>query len=157
MTWLYNRQPIEELPSEAFGFVYLIEHLPSKRRYIGRKNKTSVKTKKMTKADLAAQKLTCPRCRKTKMKVSSESDWRTYFGSNQTLKELVKQEPTAHFRRTILELAHGPKHLTYLEMKHIFAHNALEDPRYFNDNIQGSIFQRDLVPHKHGAEAEAGV
>lgn len=156
MNWIFEEKPLDQLPEWAFGFVYMIEHLPSGRRYIGRKNHYSVRTRKMNPVETAAHKEVCPRCRKHQVTTRTESDWRRYFSSNDALKALVKSDKPANFRRTILEVAHSAKYLTYAEIKHIMQHNALEDPRYFNENIQGIIFQHELTPHADGG-LSAGV
>ncbi len=37
MTWLYNNQPVETLPEDCVGFVYLITNTTNDRKYIGKK------------------------------------------------------------------------------------------------------------------------
>ena len=48
MTWLYQDTPIETLPEECVGFVYLITNNLTGRKYIGKKlakfSKTTYKT-----------------------------------------------------------------------------------------------------------------
>ena len=50
MTWLYQDTPVETLPEECVGFVYLITNNLSGRKYIGKKlakfSKTTYKTVK---------------------------------------------------------------------------------------------------------------
>lgn len=51
MTWLFQNTPVEELPEDCIGFVYLITNHISGRKYIGKKlakfSKTTVKTVKL--------------------------------------------------------------------------------------------------------------
>jgi hypothetical protein len=35
MTWLYNNQPVETLPEDCVGFVYMIINITNDRKYIG--------------------------------------------------------------------------------------------------------------------------
>ena len=48
MTWLYQNTPVETLPEDCIGFVYLITNNLSGRKYIGKKlakfSKTTYKT-----------------------------------------------------------------------------------------------------------------
>jgi len=37
MSWTYKGDPIEQLPSDVEGFVYLITNLKSNKKYIGKK------------------------------------------------------------------------------------------------------------------------
>ena len=81
----------------------------------------------------------------THKRVSKESDWLTYYGSNQPLKELVKQWPEDHFERTILKLAPNKKLLTYYETQYQFMYRVLEKPdEFFNTNILGKFFPKDF-------------
>ena len=133
---------ISEVPEGAFGFVYEVSHLPSNKRYVGRKQLISVTTKALGKKELA--ELTDKRASKKK-KVQKESDWKTYYGSHSTIKELIKEGKQEEFERTIIEFAFSPKHLTYLETKYLFSLGVLENGDvYFNDNILGKFFRKDI-------------
>ena len=48
MTWLYQGDPIEFLPKDCIGFVYLITNNKTNKKYIGKKlakfSKTTQKT-----------------------------------------------------------------------------------------------------------------
>ena len=40
ITWTYESQPIEnisDMPVNTYGFIYEVEHIPSGRRYLGKK------------------------------------------------------------------------------------------------------------------------
>jgi hypothetical protein len=51
------------------------------------------------------------------------------------------------FKREIIKLCTNKKELTYWETKLQFAYGVLEKPdEYYNDNILGKFFTRDLVP-----------
>ncbi|MEY4332609.1 MAG: Cellulophaga phage phi4:1 [Bacteroidota bacterium] len=133
---------IDETPEGAFGFVYEVLHLPSGKRYVGRKQLISVTTKALGKKELA--ELTDKRASKKK-KVQKESDWKTYYGSHSEIKQFIKEGKQEEFERTILQFAFSPKHLTYLETKYLFSLDVLENPNvYFNDNILGKFFRKDI-------------
>ena len=133
---------ISEVPEGAFGFVYEVVHLPSGKRYVGRKQLISVTTKSLGKRELA--ELTDKRASKKK-KVQKESDWKTYYGSHSEIKQLIKDGKQEEFQREILQFAFTPKHLTYLETKSLFSLDVLENPNiYFNDNILGKFFRKDI-------------
>ena len=143
--WKYNElviSDINEIPDEAFGFVYEVVHLPSNKRYIGRKQLISTTTKALGKKELA--QLTDKRASKKK-KVKKESDWKTYYGSHSEIKQLIQEGRQEEFERNILEFAFSPKHLTYLETKYLFSLGVLEnESQYFNDNILGKFFRKDI-------------
>lgn len=133
---------INEIPEGAFGFVYEVLHIPTQKRYVGRKQLISVTTKALGKKELA--ELTDKRASKKK-KVQKESDWKTYYGSHSEIKQLIKEGKQEEFQREILEFAFAPKHLTYLETKYLFSLGVLEKGDvYFNDNILGKFFRKDI-------------
>jgi hypothetical protein len=143
--WKYQNgviSDINEIPYGAFGFVYEVTHIPSGKKYIGRKQLISVTTKALGKKELA--EITDKRASKKK-KVQKESDWKTYYGSHSEIKQLIKEGKKEEFERTIIEFAFAPKHLTYLETKYLFSLGVLENGDvYFNDNILGKFFRKDI-------------
>ena len=147
--WKYDKgeiSDISEIPYGAFGFVYEVLHKPSGKKYIGRKQLISVTTKALGKKELA--EITDKRASKKK-KVQKESDWKTYYGSHSEIKQLIKEGKKEEFERTIIEFAFAPKHLTYLETKYLFSLGVLENGDvYFNDNILGKFFRKDLPTYE---------
>lgn len=145
--WKYKEgtiSDISDVPNGAFGFVYEVVHIPSQKRYVGRKQLISVTTKSLGKKELA--ELTDKRASKKK-KVQKESDWKTYYGSHSEIKQFIKDGKQNEFERRIIEFAFSPKHLTYLETKYLFSLEVLEhSDLYFNDNILGKFFRKD-IPH----------
>jgi hypothetical protein len=143
--WKYQNgaiSDISEIPYGAFGFVYEVKHIPSGKKYIGRKQLISITTKALGKKELA--EITDKRASKKK-KVQKESDWKTYYGSHSEIKQLIKEGKKEEFERTIIEFAFAPKHLTYLETKYLFSLGVLENGDvYFNDNILGKFFRKDI-------------
>jgi hypothetical protein len=147
--WKYQNgviSDINEIPYGAFGFVYEVLHKPSGKKYIGRKQLISVTTKALGKKELA--EITDKRASKKK-KVQKESDWKTYYGSHSEIKQLIKEGKQEEFKRKILEFAFAPKHLTYLETKYLFSLGVLENGDvYFNDNILGKFFRKDIPKYE---------
>ena len=144
--WLYEGKEvtsIEELPQNAFGFIYITTHIPSNRAYIGKKSLYHNIKRKLTKKELAEQ---TGRGRKsTTQVVQKESDWKTYFGSAKPVLELLKEGKQNEFKREILKVVDNKKLLTYYECKYLFMMGVLEHPElYFNDNILGKFFSRDF-------------
>jgi len=129
MTWLfYGSEYIDD--GLSFGFVYEIENTITGRKYIGRKYFTQ----------------TCYRQVKGKRKKGrKESDWKTYFGSNETLKEDVEILGEDKFKRTILHLCKSKSHCSYMETKEIFARDALLSDEYYNQWVTCKITSKHLA------------
>ncbi len=148
-TWTYKGKVITELtdiPENTFGFIYEITHLPTGRKYLGKKQLMSIQTKALGKKELAL--LTDGRASKKK-KVIKESDWKNYYGSQSEIKQLVKEGKKEDFKREILEFVPTKKLLTYYETKYLFLHNVLEPgSNYINDNILGKFYSKDLATIK---------
>ena len=151
MNWLYKGEEmssIEDFPTSTFGFTYRIIHIPSGKAYIGKKVLQFTRKAKLTKKDLALYEGAKGRKPSFK-KVVKESDWKTYYGSNKYLSELLKNEPKENFKREILTLAPSKKLLTYEETKALFVYQVLEKPEeFFNDNILGKFFTKDFEPQE---------
>ena len=108
--WLYNGNEItsiEELPQDAFGFIYITTHTPSGLAYIGKKSLYHNIKRKLTKKELAEQ--TGPGRKPTTKVVSKESDWKTYFGSAKPILEIIKDGRVDEFRRDILQIVNNKK------------------------------------------------
>ena len=81
----------------------------------------------------------------THKRISKESDWKTYYGSNKHLKEVMGKEPIENFERNIIKLASNKKLLTYYETQYQFVYQVLEHPeKFYNDNILGKFFTKDF-------------
>ena len=126
--------------NEYIGYIYVTMHMPTGRKYIGKKNFFHTTNKKLGKKELAEIPVTRGK-RPTKKQVVKESDWKTYYGSATEVKSLPKDE----MNRYVLKLCKNKKELTYWETKMLFQYNVLEDDRYINDNILGKFFRKDLM------------
>ena len=121
--WLYKQNEIDELPEDCEAFVYLITNLSNNKKYIGKK--------------LAKFKTTKPplKGKKNKRRGYKESDWRTYWGSNDYLKEDVVTLGENKFTREILYFCASRGIASYLEAKEQFDREVLLTDDYYNGII----------------------
>lgn len=144
--WLYQNKQIQELtdmPENTFGFIYEVTHIPSGKKYIGRKQLISITRKLLGKKELALQ--TDKRLSKKKT-ITKETDWKTYHGSHPEIKQLIKGNKQLEFTREILMFVPTKKQLTYYENKFLFIKGVIEpDSNYMNDNIEGRYFKKDFA------------
>jgi|TARA_R110001592_G_scaffold9764_1_gene51605 hypothetical protein len=145
--WIYKNQEVTEMsdfPDNTYGFVYVITHLPTGKKYIGKKILFFTRKVKLGKKDLRAFEGVVGRRPSYKLAIK-ESDWRTYFGSNKEMQELIKSEPNENWEREILVACSTKKLLTYFESKYLFVYQTLEKPdEFWNDNILGKFFTKDF-------------
>ena len=73
---MYQTQPIDDLPEDCIGFVYLITNIDTGRMYIGKKLAKFSKTIQRT------VKLKNGTKKKKKIRTKIDSDWRDYYGSS---------------------------------------------------------------------------
>ena len=134
--WLYKDKEInsiEDMPADTFGFVYLVTHTPSGKKYLGKKQLIANRTLPPLKGQ------------KKKRKIQKESDWKTYYGSQTEVKQLVKEsKDMLEFVREIIIFTSTKKQLTYFETKLQFVNEVLENDEYLNSNILGKFFRKDL-------------
>lgn len=128
--WLYQGKEIDDsVIDEYVGFVYIITNQLTQRKYIGKKLFKFQKTKKV---------------KGRKRKIKSESDWKTYYGSNKILLEDIKQFGKQHFSREILHLCKSKGTANYLELKQQILHKALESDQYYNDQIHVRVHRSHI-------------
>ena len=117
---------------DFFGYVYRITNIQNGRQYIGRKY---FYQKRKPKGG--------------KRRITSESDWKRYYGSSDELKRDIKEYGKDNFRREIISLHETLGKVNYEETKQLFLHNvlmeALDDgtPMYYNSNILGRYMRKD--------------
>ena len=132
----------EEFPKGVYGYVYQTTHIPTGKKYVGKKSLIYNVKKKLGKKELALHE---GKGRPPKFKVvQKESDWKTYYGSHKFIKEEIKKGNQSDFKRVILQCAYSKKELTYLENKILFTLAVLENEDYLNDNIEGRYFKKDF-------------
>ena len=144
--WLYNGNEItsiEELPQDAFGFIYITTHISSGVSYIGKKSLYHNIKHKLTKKQLTEQ---TGRGRKPLTEtIQKESDWKSYYGSAKPILSLLKEGKHDDFTREIIQFVSNKKLLTYYECKYLFKYGVLENPsEYFNDSILGKFYTSDF-------------
>ena len=131
--WIYKGNPFtSDDIGDYYGFVYRITNTINGKSYIGRKYFVQKRKPKGG-----------------KRRVTSESDWKRYFGSSDELKQDIKRIGRNFFRREILSLHTTLGKVNYEETKQLFLHNvlmeALDDgtPKYYNSNILGRYMRKD--------------
>ena len=131
--WIYEGRPFTSNDiGDYYGFVYRITNTTTQKSYIGRKYFVQKRKPKGG-----------------KRKVTSESDWKRYFGSSEELKQDIKRIGRSSFRREIISLHKTLGKVNYEETKQLFLHNvlmeALDDgtPKYYNSNILGRYMRKD--------------
>ena len=118
--------------NDFFGFVYRITNIQSGKQYIGRKY---------------FQQKRKPRG--GKRRVTSESDWKKYYGSSDELSADRKLLGNATFKREIISLHATPGKVNFEETRQLFLNNVLTEsltdgtPAYYNNNILGRYYKKD--------------
>jgi hypothetical protein len=145
--WKYKEQIIENIEDfgqeTPFGFIYIVTHVPTGKKYLGKKSLFHTLNKKLGKKELAQQPVTRGRAKTTKQ-IVKESDWKTYYGSEDFIKTLIKENKQNEFTREIIQLVYNKKLLTYFECKYQFTYGVLENPEWINSNILGKFFTKDF-------------
>ena len=131
--WMYEGKPFtSDDIGDYYGFVYRITNTTSSKSYIGRKYFVQKRKPKGG-----------------KRKVTSESDWKRYYGSSDELKRDIKTLGRDYFKREILSLHTTLGKVNYEETKQLFLHNVLMEsldngePAYYNSNILGRYMRKD--------------
>jgi hypothetical protein len=147
LKWLHNNKWIESIkdfPENTFGFIYITTHIPTGKSYLGKKSLYHTTNQKLGKKELAEQPIARGRKPTTKQ-VIKESDWKTYYGSEEFIKQKIKEGKQEEFTREIIHLVNNKKLLTYFECKYQFQLGVLESNKYLNTNILGKFFAKDFV------------
>jgi hypothetical protein len=144
MTWLYNNQPVETLPEDCVGFVYMITNITNDRKYIGKKlAKFSRTTQRTVKLKNGTKK-------KKKIRTKIDSDWRDYYGSSPELTRDVEQLGKDNFTREILYYCKSKAECSYIEAREQFTRRVLESKDWYNGHIQvrvhGSHILNKITP-----------
>ena len=131
--WMYEGKPFtSDDIGDYYGFVYRITNTNNRKSYIGRKYFVQKRKPKGG-----------------KRKVTSESDWKRYYGSSDELKRDIKTLGRDYFKREILSLHTTLGKVNYEETKQLFLHNVLMEsldngePAYYNSNILGRYMRKD--------------
>ena len=129
MTWFYEGSPVESLPDDCVGFVYLITNKANSRMYIGKKlskfSRTSYKTVTLKNGTK----------KKKKIKKKIDSDWLDYYGSSDELNKDVETFGADNFHREILFYCKSKAECSYIEAREQFSRKVLESDDYYNGQI----------------------
>jgi len=129
MTWLFENAQIEALPEDCVGFVYLITNLVTGRKYIGKK------LAKFSKTTYKVVKLKNGNKKRKKIRSKIDSDWLTYYGSNDELNQDIQTLGQENFKREILYYCSSKAQCSYIEAREQFRHQVLESDAYYNGQI----------------------
>ena len=131
--WIYEGRPFtSDDIGDYYGFVYRITNTTTQKSYIGRKYFVQKRKPKGA-----------------KRRVTSESDWKKYYGSSDDLKQDIRRDGKDSFRREIISLHTTLGKVNYEETRQLFLNNvlteALDDgtPKYYNSNILGRYMRKD--------------
>jgi hypothetical protein len=131
--WLYNGTEIGEDEIEGYAaFVYRITNLENGKQYLGKKIFQSVRRQKV-------------KGKTRRKKVTKESDWKSYYGSNKLLQEDIEKLGPDRFRREILKLCKTRGTANYWEAWYQMNEKVLERPDdFYNDWIMCKIHRSHI-------------
>ena len=131
--WTYKGSTFTSADIDGqFGFVYRITNLQTGKQYIGRKYFWQ-KRKPRTGG----------------RRVTSESDWKKYYGSSKELNEERKSVGNNTFLREIISIHKTLGQVNYEETRQLFINNVLTEadengtPKFYNSNILGRYMRKD--------------
>lgn len=133
--WIYRNEPLNEVPSNAFGFVYLITSKIDNKKYVGRKYLTKAKTTSKRVSLKSGIKVT----KKKKSRV--ESDWRVYTGSCKPLNESIERLGKENFTFEILCFCETKGQTNFAECWIQMKLNVIIDETFYNDAIGSGQFR----------------
>ena len=136
--WLYEGKPFtSDDIGDFFGYVYLITNKTTGKKYIGRKYFVQKRKPKGG-----------------KRRVTSESDWKKYYGSSPELKDDIKLHGKESFTREIISLHRTLGKVNYEETRQLFLNNVLTEaldngePAYYNSNVLGRYYRKDYFDNE---------
>jgi hypothetical protein len=111
------------VPETAYGFIYIITNLDNNRKYIGKKQMVSKRTRPPLKG-------------KTRKRIEFvESDWKTYVSSSNELVNDLQKIGKEKFKFEILRFCDNKSQLAYFEAKEQFDREVLIKEDYYNSMI----------------------
>ena len=139
MSWIFEDSPVETLPEDCVGFVYIITNLTNNRKYVGKKlAKFSRTTYRMVKLKNGKKK-------RKRIKGKIDSDWQTYFGSSPELQRDVEELGVDKFAREILYYCRSKAECSYVEAREQFSRRVLETTEYYNGIINCRIHGSHII------------
>ena len=141
--WEYqgkNISSLSDMPPNTLGIIYRIENKDTGKYYVGRKTVCSKRKRKLT---LAEKKIKGNERKTFIYEMKESSGWKSYCGSNTTLKEEVKKG--ANITKTILHFCFSKAEITLKETAEIICGGCLEDPLSYNDWVKCIIYKKHLI------------
>ncbi len=142
MQWIYKNEPVEQLPEDCVGFVYIITNTISGRMYVGKK----LARFKTTRYKMHTQK-NGKKVRK-KIRGAVASDWQEYYGSSDQLNRDVETLGRDRFLREILYYCRSKAECNYIEAREQFARKVLESEQYYNGHIRVRVHGSLIIDKK---------
>ena len=143
--WLYEGTTFtSDDIGDFFGYVYLITNKTTGKKYIGRKYFVQKRKPKGG-----------------KRRVTSESDWKKYYGSSPELKADISRYGKNNFSREILSLHTTLGKVNYEETRQLFLNNVLMEslddgtPMYYDSNILGRYMKKDYGNFERNSETDS--
>jgi len=127
--WTYKGTEVVALPEDCIGFVYIIVNVLTGKKYIGKK------LAKFSKTTYRVVKLKNGNKKRKKIRSKIDSDWQTYFGSNDQLNKDILAQGADNFTREILFYCKSKAECSYVEAREQFNHKVLESDDYYNGQI----------------------
>lgn len=132
MEWIFENDQLTQdmIEPDWIGFVYLIENLVNRKKYIGKKG--FLKSKTFQKNNKKKRK-------------QVPSDWRSYYGSSEDLKEDIRQHGKENFRRTVLRICKSKSEMNYYELREQMVRDVLLKPDEFYNSFVGTRINRNQL------------
>ncbi len=144
--WIYHGREVTDEDTEGFAaFVYKITRLDTGRAYFGKKKLTRKVTKKPLKG-------------KSRRRIQhKQSDWKSYYGSNEELQKDVAELGEANFRREVVGFCKTLSGASYLEAKLHFQYDVILSENFYNDWIMVKVrtspaFREDMSKFAFGID-----
>lgn len=136
--WLYNDKEVDDdnIPTGSVAFVYEITNNSTGRKYIGKKLLKFTKRKRVK--------------RSLRRKVTkTDSDWKSYYGSNKELIDERDRLGADIFTRRILRFCETKGEASYFESKLILENDAILKDEYYNSWVSMKINKNQVRKGKH--------
>ncbi len=128
--WTHKGKPVDQLPDDCVGFVYVITNTQNGRMYIGKK----LAKFKTTRYKMHTQK-NGKKVRK-RIRGAVSSDWQDYYGSSDALAKDLQQLGKEKFVREIIYYCNSKAECNYVEAREQFNRKVLESDQYYNGHIR---------------------
>lgn len=133
--WKWKENCLDEPLEDYFGFIYLIRNKINDKIYVGKKQFSFLKKKRIAKTKRTGRK---------RIEIKSvDSGWKNYWGSSKSLLEDIEIYGRENFEREILFFAKNKTELSYYEIVFQIDKQVLFVPSY-NGWISCKIYKNNL-------------